>query len=191
MPPSIVGELVTQVGAGIDAAGAAGIVHRDVKPQNLMLCDGPTRLWKILDFGVATLVEDAGALTHGDVVGTPNYMAPEQARGERVDTRADICALAAVAYRCLTGRHPFSGTDTPALLYAIVHTAPVRPSALVDVHVDVDRWIARAMAKDRDDRYATATELAHELGAALRGGFSAKLRKTADALIAALPWSSA
>ena len=188
LTPPIVVEMIGQVGEGVEAAAAAGIVHRDLKPQNLMLCDGPTRTWKILDFGIATLAEDAGTLTHGDVVGTPSYMAPEQARGERVDTRADLYALAAIVYRCLTGRHPFSGAETPALLYAVVHHAPQRPSALVDVHRDVDRWIARGMAKSRDDRFATAAELAAELALAFRGSTTTKSRKKADALIDALPW---
>ena len=95
------------VGAGVDAASEAGIVHRDLKPQNLFRSDGPATQWKILDFGVATLADDSGTLTQGGIVGTPSYMAPEQAQGARVDGRADVYAVAAVAYRCLTGRHPF------------------------------------------------------------------------------------
>jgi serine/threonine-protein kinase len=186
-----VGELLTQIAAGIDAAAAAGIVHRDLKPQNLFRCDGAHPLWKILDFGVATLAEDAGTLTQGGIVGTPAYMAPEQARGDRVDSRADVYAIAAVAYRCLTARHPFSGSDTPAVLYAVVHRAALRPGALVDVPADVDRWAAIALAKSRSDRFADGAELAAAYTAAVRGELDGKLRKKADALIRALPWEGA
>jgi len=186
-----VGELLAQVGAGVDAAAAAGIVHRDLKPQNLFRCDGAHPLWKILDFGVATLSEDAGTLTRGGIVGTPAYMAPEQARGDRVDHRADLYAAAAVAYRCLTGRHPFSGPDTPSILYAVVHRAAIRPGALVDVSPDLDRWTALALAKDRADRFDTGAALAAAFAAAVRDELTPKLRKRADALIRGLPWEVA
>jgi serine/threonine-protein kinase len=180
-----IAELVRQVGAGLDVASAAGIVHRDIKPQNLFH-DG---VWKILDFGVAALSENgSGTLTQGGVVGTPSYMAPEQAQGKRLDGRADLYALAAVAYRCITGRHPFSGADTPALLYAVVHRMPQRPGESVDAPADADRWFALALAKSPDDRFATGAALADALDAALAGAFEARLRKRADALLRTLPW---
>ena len=190
-PVSEVRDLVAQVGAGIDAAARAGIVHRDLKPQNLFRCEGPRALWKILDFGVATLSEDAGTLTQGGIVGTPSYMAPEQARGDRVDERADLYALAAVAYRCLTGRHPFAGADTPAILYAVVHRAPPRPGAIADLPADVDRWIALALAKDRGDRFPTGADLAAALTRAIANDLDPRMRKKADGLIKARPWEAA
>ena len=184
-PPDVL-ELVRQVGAGIDAAAAAGIVHRDLKPQNLFRAG---ELWKILDFGVATLAEDGGTLTQGGIVGTPTYMAPEQAQGKRVDHRADIYALGAVAYRCLTGRHPFNAPDTPGLLYAVVHRMPMRPSEANEaVTEEIDRWLALALAKSPDDRYATGAALAAALDAALTTGLDPKARKRADALIRRSPW---
>ena len=184
--------LVRQIGAGIDAAAAAGVVHRDLKPQNLMLVDGPVPIWKILDFGVATLAEEStGTLTQGGIIGTPNYMAPEQAQGKKVDARADVYALAAVAYRAFTGRHPFNAADTPALLYAVVHKMPMRPSETVDAHDDVDRWFAIALAKLADDRFASGAEAAHHFAAALGGTLDAKLRKRGDALIKKHPWGTA
>jgi len=187
-----VAELVRQVGAGLDAASRAGIVHRDIKPQNLFhdrLRTPFDRLWKILDFGVATLAEDAGTLTRLGLVGTPGYMAPEQAQAQRLDGRADLYALAAVAYRCVTGRHPFSGVDTPALLYAVVHRMPPRPGDTVELPGDVDRWFALALAKAPADRFATGGELADALDAALAGALDPGLRKRADALLRALPWA--
>jgi eukaryotic-like serine/threonine-protein kinase len=186
LPPEQVIEMCRQVGAGVDAAGAAGIVHRDLKPQNLFRDD--TRGWKILDFGVATLAEDTGTLTQGGVVGTPAYMAPEQAQGRRPTTRADIYALAAVAYRCLTGRHPFAAPDTPSLLYAVVHRMPARPCDLGELPADVDRWVALALAKSPDDRFATGAALADALAQALAGALDAKLRRRADTLIDTHGW---
>jgi len=189
LEPSATYELCLQVGAGIDIARVAGIVHRDLKPQNLFHSVDGT--WKILDFGVASLGDHSGTLTQGEAVGTPHYMAPEQAQGLRVDHRADLYALAAIVYRCLTGRYPFTAPDTPALLYAVVHRMPAKPSALADVHVDVDRWCAIALAKDPSSRFATGAEQTAALAQALAGTLSAKLRKHGDALIRKHPWEAA
>jgi serine/threonine-protein kinase len=189
LSPTATLELVRHVASGIDAAAAAGIVHRDLKPQNLFhTADGT---WKILDFGVATLAGDTGTLTRGEAVGTPHYMAPEQAQGLPVDSRADTYALAAIAYRCLTGRYPFTAADTPALLYAVVHRMPARPGALADLPADVDRYFSLALAKKPDDRFASAREVADALAAALAGTLDPKLRRRADALLRKQPWSAA
>ena len=190
--PQAVVDLCKQIGAGIDAASAAGIVHRDLKPQNMMLSrEASGERWKVLDFGVATLADDTGTLTQGGIIGTPSYMAPEQARGDRVDGRADVYALAAVAYRCLVGRHPFTAADTPALLFAVVHRMPMRPGDLGAFHEDVDRWAAIALAKSSDDRFATGAELSDALAMAVRGELDAKTRKRADALIKKFGWEAA
>ena len=182
-------ELVRNAADGIDALAAAGIVHRDLKPANLFqTADG---IWKILDLGVATLGGDSGTLTQGEAVGTPYYMAPEQAQGLRVDPRADIYALAAIAYRCLTGRYPFTGTDTPALLYAVVHRMPPRPGELAEVPADVDRWFAISLAKSPEDRFATGRDAVAALVAAFAGQLDPKLRRRADALIRKQPWEAA
>jgi len=186
LAPLAIAELVRQVGAGLDAASAAGIIHRDIKPQNLF----HDRVWKILDFGVATLCEEnSGTLTQGGIVGTPSYMAPEQALGKRLDGRADLYSLAAVAYRCVTGRHPFSGADTPALLYAVVHRMPPRPGETAPLPPDVDRWFALALAKDPGDRFATGAELSRALDAALGEALDPRLRKRAEVLLRKLPWA--
>ncbi|NVB79538.1 MAG: serine/threonine protein kinase [Kofleriaceae bacterium] len=189
LPPAETLEVMRHAAAGIDAAAAAGIVHRDLKPQNLFhTAEG---LWKILDFGVATLRGDSGTLTQGEAVGTPYYMAPEQAQGLRVDSRADLYALAAIAYRALTGRYPFTGPDTPALLYAVVHRMPPRPGELADLHPDVDRWFALALAKSPDARFATGEAFVVALQAALAGELDPKLRRRGDALIRKQPWENA
>ncbi|HEY4057946.1 MAG TPA: hypothetical protein VGM39_15130, partial [Kofleriaceae bacterium] len=134
--------------------------------------------------------DDSGTLTQGGIIGTPSYMAPEQAKGDRVDARSDVYAIAAVAYRCLTGRHPFTATDTPALLFAVVHRMPLRPGDLGPLGEDVDRWAAIALAKSPDDRFATGAELADALAMAVRGELDSKLRKKADALIKKHGWEA-
>jgi protein kinase-like protein len=179
--------LCRQVGAAIDAAAAAGVVHRDLKPQNLFRCDDGT--WKVLDFGVALLAGDAASDAQG-VVGTPHYMAPEQAQGRRADPRADLHALGAIAYRCATGRHPFDAADTAALLYRIVHGMPLRPGALAELPIDVDRFIAIALAKSPDDRFASGAALARAVDAALDGSLDRALRDRADAMIRSRPWEA-
>ncbi len=176
--------LVTQVGSVLELARAAGIVHRDIKPQNLFLTFEDA--WKVLDFGVALLADSSGTLTRGAAVGTPAYMAPEQAKGIAVDHRADIYALGAVIYRCATGRAPFVKSDTPALLYAVVEEQPVRPSALVELAPAVDDVLALALAKNRDARFQSASELVDAFIAASRGELPLALSQRAHALPA---WS--
>jgi serine/threonine-protein kinase len=185
--PQVV-ELVRQIGAGIDAAASAGIVHRDLKPQNLFRHGD---VWKILDFGVATLAEEnTGTLTQGGIVGTPHYMAPEQAQAKRVDARADLYALAAIAYRCLTGRHAFSAPDTPALLFTVVNEMPARPGDSLDLHEDVDRWFALALAKLPEDRFPSGEAMTTALISAINGNLDPQLRRRADALLKAKGWSA-
>jgi len=189
LPPLEVLQLVLQVGSALDAAACIGVVHRDLKPQNLYRLGELATVWKVLDFGVAALAGHDGTLTQGAIVGTPSYMAPEQAQGQRVDARADLYALAAVAYRALTGQHPFSAPDTPALLYAVVHRMPARPGELADeLSRDVDRWFAIALAKSPEDRFQSGAELAEALHRALSSGLPAALTRRADALLRRWPW---
>jgi serine/threonine-protein kinase len=172
-------DMLRQAGTGITAAGAAGIIHRDLKPQNLFLAG---KTWKVLDFGVSRVAEASDTLTAGQVVGTPAYMAPEQARGGAVDHRTDLYALAAIAYRALTGHTPFSGGEIVDLLYRVVHGAPRRPSTLAKLPADVDLVLALGLAKEPADRFATAAELVDAIAAALAGNLSPALRDRARAL---------
>ncbi|HSN31190.1 MAG TPA: serine/threonine-protein kinase, partial [Ideonella sp.] len=117
LDPERVLMLVDHVADALTEAHAAEIVHRDLKPQNLFAVEsGGTTTWKVLDFGVSKL-ERSGTLTHGNLVGTPGYMAPEQARGGDVAPTADVFALAVIAYRALTGRPAFSGRELPRVLF--------------------------------------------------------------------------
>jgi len=179
-------ELVAQLANVLEQARVAGVVHRDIKPPNIFRTNDGT--WKLLDFGVAVLGDSTGTLTQGGVIGTPGYMAPEQARGEAVDHRADLYAVGAVVYRCITGRAPFAGQDHAALLYAMVHDMPVRPSALVQIHADVERVLAIALAKRRGDRFGRMQELAEALRVAYDGRLASKVRAHADALLRSHPW---
>jgi hypothetical protein len=159
--------LVEQVARGLEVARLAGVVHRDLKPHNLWRQDDGT--WKILDFGVSKVLDSEGTLTGEGIVGTPQYMAPEQASGGDVTHLADVYALGAIAYRCLTGRTPFKGKDLAELVYQVVHGVPVRPSALGRVSRSIEDVLAIAMAKDQRRRFASALSFAQALIAARRG----------------------
>jgi serine/threonine-protein kinase len=164
--------IARQVCRALGAAHAQGIVHRDVKPENVFLTGDVGRIEaatvKVIDFGISKVASAGGeSLTKtGMVMGTPDYMAPEQARGDRVDARADIYAVGAILYRALTGRKPFDGLDPMATLTAVLTTEPDRPSALdASIPLALELVVQRAMAKSPKDRYQTMDELEHELAA--------------------------
>jgi hypothetical protein len=167
MPSDELVAMVDQVARGLEVARIAGVVHRDLKPHNLFFHGGAT--WKILDFGVSKVLGSEGTLTGEGIVGTPQYMAPEQASGGQVTHAADVYALGAIAYRCLTGRSPFKGRDLSELVYQVVHAAPMRPSALGRVSPLIEDVLAVAMAKDPRRRFASAHAFAAAFIAARRG----------------------
>jgi serine/threonine-protein kinase len=181
------GDLILQIGAGITAAAAAGIVHRDLKPTNLFLHRGE---WKILDFGVARAIDQGDTLTSGHVVGTPSYMAPEQASGGTVDHCTDLYALAAIAYRCITGHPPFAAGEIAETLYRVVHTRPRRPSELApSLPPDVDLVLGIGLAKRPGDRFAAAIDFAGALVDALDARLSPDLRDRGGLLDRGGAWS--
>ncbi len=159
--------ILARVAEGLDHAHAQGVVHRDVKPANIMLL--PSGEPKILDFGVARL--DAGSLTHpGDLCGTPLYMSPEQAVGQTLDARSDIFSLGAVAWALLTGHSPFEASSLSAILARVTHRCPPPPSEITPgIPAEVDAILARAMAKRPEDRYENGRALAEDVEDVLAG----------------------
>ena len=153
----------------LEFAHEAGIVHRDVKPANMMI-DGAGHA-KLADFGVARVADpgdQAEATRAGAMVGTPSYMSPEQIQGQKVDRRTDIFSAGIIFYQFLTGQKPFEGTQF-ALQQKIVMEDPVWPSAIVQVPPEFDRVIARALAKDVEQRYQSARAFADSLKRILEG----------------------
>jgi serine/threonine-protein kinase len=183
--------LIRQIGVGLDAARAAGIVHRDLKPRNVFLAKkGESQTWKILDFGVSKLTSDDNTLTRDRIVGTPTYMAPEQIDRGKVDHRTDLFALGIITYRALTGRPAFSGDSEAQILYRVVHAMPPRPSELLAVTPEVDLVLAVALAKDPEDRFDSANELATALDAAAQGRIDPNLAARAQKILARHPWGT-
>ena len=184
-------DLGFQVARGMSAAHQQGIVHRDLKPQNLFYHrEAPDlpMVWKILDFGVSRKSDAVNTLTHGEIVGTPAYMSPEQARGETVDHRSDIYSLGSVLYRALTGRQPFSGKST---MFAVVFQVPLRPSQFnSEISADLERVIAISMSKDPAARFQSANEMGLAIIEAAENRLSDEIREHADELIEAAPWGS-
>jgi serine/threonine-protein kinase len=156
-----------QTAAGLAAAHAQGLVHRDIKPSNILLENGVERV-KITDFGLARAVDDASLTQSGVVTGTPQYMAPEQARGEAVDHRADLFSLGSTLYAMCTGRPPFRAETAMAVLRRVSDESPTPIRA---VNPDAPRWLARIVerlhAKDPNQRFQTAAEVADVLGKCL------------------------
>lgn len=150
-------DLLLQVGAALDYAHRRGIVHRDVKPSNIMISpDGV----KIMDFGVARIASSQLTRT-GAVVGTPNYMSPEQVKGEEIDGRSDQFSLGAVAYELLTGKKPFQSSSLTSTIFRIVSADPALPRQLnPKIPLPLQKAVLRALAKDPGGRFATCSEFA-------------------------------
>ena len=187
-------ELGTQLADAMATAHAAGIIHRDIKPDNVLL--GPRGQVKVLDFGLAKPLETALSTVRmeaetrliltgaGTVLGTPYYMSPEQTRAETLDARSDIFSLGSLLYEAATGRLPFSGASMLAVMHSIASSEPPPPSSLrPELPVEFDLIIERALAKDRERRYSSAAELSEALR--VLGGMSGMFGRISAELPAA------
>ncbi len=155
--------IASQVLSALEAAHANGIVHRDIKPGNILLLDAGTV--KVTDFGIAR-VESSTMTAHGSVVGTPSYMSPEQFMGSEIDHRSDLFSTAVVAYEMLAGRRPFAGANSAEIMYRVLNESPAPLTTLnPEVPPGVERAIWRGLGKAAQERYASATDFANALAA--------------------------
>nr|WP_271209019.1 serine/threonine-protein kinase [Rhodococcus wratislaviensis]GLK33465.1 hypothetical protein GCM10017611_03070 [Rhodococcus wratislaviensis] len=169
MPAAMAVTVVDQVAAALDAAHAAGLIHRDVKPSNILVA--ARGFVYLIDFGIARAASDVGLTSTGSTIGTLAYMAPERFTTGTTDVRADVYALACVLYECLTGAQPYPGESLEQQIAAHLTVAPPMPSRTRDtVSEGFDLVIARGMAKDPTARYASAGALAAAAHHALRHG---------------------
>src|SRR5262245_13612118 len=164
-PPDAIG-ILAQIASALDSAHARGLVHRDVKPSNVLLDvgarpDGSDHVY-LADFGITRRVSDeTGAGGNGQLLGTIDYVAPEQIAGEEVDGRADVYSLGCVLYECLVGQPPFRRDSELAVVFAHLESEPPAASSVrPDLPIALDAVIARTLAKEPERRYATCRELA-------------------------------
>jgi serine/threonine-protein kinase len=175
LTPAELDRLFAEVARGIGQAHAIGVIHRDLKPGNIFIArEGEHEVTKIVDFGIAKVKASALRLTQGigtqlgTLLGTPQYMSPEQVRGSgSIDHRTDLWALAIIACECLTGRCPFSGATIGDLTVQICTERPPAPSSLAPVPAGFDQWFFKATQKKPSKRFQTAEEMAERLHAVL------------------------
>lgn len=161
-------KMIRDLLSALDYAHKQGIVHRDIKPANLLI--EPGGRVKLTDFGVAR-IQDSGEATRtqGSMVGTLKYMAPEQVQGQKIDSRADLFSVGVVLYQLLTDKRPFDGDNDFSIIHQIIGHTPAPPSSINPrLPTALDAVVARALAKDREQRFATARDFAVALQAAIR-----------------------
>ncbi len=157
----IIAQIIVQICAAMDYAHKQGIVHRDIKPANIMI-RSDYRV-KVMDFGIAR-VESSSMTKTGIAMGTPNYISPEQLKGQNVDNKADIFSLGVVMYEMLLGKRPFNGENITSLIYSIIHNEPEKPSSInPQIPLLFDHIVGRALKKDPKERYQNALEITADL----------------------------
>ena len=160
LPAEQIIEISRQVCAGLDYAQSHGVIHRDVKPANIMIT--PDRTVKIMDFGIAKA--GGGMTSVGQVLGTPNYMSPEQVKGRPLDGRSDLFSWGVILYEMVTGEKPFTGQNVTTIIYKIVNEDPIPPRELdVTIHPGLSAVVTKALAKSPDERYQKGADLVRDL----------------------------
>ncbi|HEV3475124.1 MAG TPA: protein kinase [Actinomycetota bacterium] len=186
LPPQRAAEIGAAIAQALHAAHGAGLVHRDVKPGNVMVT--PAGEVKVMDFGIARAAADDTLTQTGTVVGTAAYLAPEQARGGKADPRSDAYALGCVLYEMVTGTPPFTGDSAVQVAYQHVNEEPRSPSEIVPVPADLEAVIMRALAKDPDQRFPSAKAMLNALSGSAAGQDTAPGPPPTDVMpTAALP----
>ncbi len=164
LPPTRAIEIIADACQALNFSHQHGIIHRDVKPANIMI--STTNAVKVMDFGIARALSDGGvSVTQtAAVIGTAQYLSPEQARGDSVDARSDVYSLGCVLYEMLTGEPPFVGDSPVAVAYQHVREDPVPPSQRHEgISADLDAVVLKALAKNPENRYQTAAEMRADL----------------------------
>ncbi len=161
LPVETIVPIFEQVCSALDHAHRNNIVHRDIKPANIMILN--SGLVKVTDFGIAKIMS-MGMTQAGQILGTPNYMSPEQVKGRAVDGRSDIFALGVILYELVTGEKPFGGQNITTVIYKIINENPIPPRELDStIHPGLSFVISKALAKSADERFQTCRELAEAL----------------------------
>jgi eukaryotic-like serine/threonine-protein kinase len=161
LPIETIAPIFEQVCSALDHAHKSNIVHRDIKPANIMILN--SGLVKVTDFGIAKMMS-MGMTQAGQILGTPNYMSPEQVKGRSVDGRSDIFALGVILYELVTGEKPFGGQNITTVIYKIINENPIPPRELDStIHPGLSFVISKALAKSPEERFQTCRELAEAL----------------------------
>ncbi len=161
LPIETILPIYDQICSALDHAHQNKVVHRDIKPANIMILQNG--LVKVTDFGIAKMM-DMGMTQAGQILGTPNYMSPEQVKGRQIDGRSDIFSLGVILYELVTGEKPFGGQNITTVIYKIINENPIPPRELdASIHAGLSYVISKALAKNPDERYQTCKELAEDL----------------------------
>jgi serine/threonine protein kinase len=188
LPLPRIGRIVSQVADALEHAHQQGLIHRDIKPSNIMVDEQRNDSVTLMDFGLVRAAEGTGLTRTGTIVGTPEYMSPEQGQGESVDSRTDIYSLGVVIFKMLTGHVPFTRSTPHAVLIAhITQEPPSITSITPSLPRAVEAVVRKAMAKDRESRYTRASELARDLETAATGQVPAGLKAPRPAKATAPP----
>ena len=167
-PLEAVVDIIKGILDGLAYAHEKGVIHRDIKPDNIILLKNG-RI-KITDFGIAR-IESSNLTQHGDLLGTPSYMSPEQCTGTPVDNRSDIFSTGAILYHLLTGEKPFPGDNMTAIMHRVIHDTPIIPSELnLSIYPDLDQCVFKSLAKNPGQRFQNAEEFSTALTESLETG---------------------